>query len=126
MEKNILTIDDSSSMRKIVRSCLENIEKVNVNVFEAEDGVIALDLVKGGTAFDLFLVDVNMPNMDGITFVRELRKLSDHSKTPVVMLTTESQPEKKAAGQEAGANGWIVKPFDPEQFVKVVTHLTTK
>ncbi len=121
MGKRILSVDDSSSMRQIIKSCLE---KEGYTVDEAEDGVVALDRAKDDKHINLFLVDVNMPNMDGITLVRELRKLDHYKNTPIIMLTTEGQAEKKSEGQKAGANGWIVKPFQPNEFLKVISRLT--
>ncbi|MDH4128610.1 MAG: response regulator [Spirochaetota bacterium] len=121
MGKNILSIDDSSSMRQIIKSCLE---KEGFKVFEAQDGLQGLEKINSSEIFDLFLVDVNMPNMDGISFVKELRKNHQYKNTPVVMLTTESQNEKKLEGQQAGATGWVIKPFNPEEFIKVVKRLT--
>ena len=120
LTKSVLSVDDSSSMRQIIKSCLE---KEGYNISEANNGLEALNKVQSGEKFDLFLVDVNMPEMDGISFVKELRKNSQYDKVPVVMLTTESQPEKRLQGAAAGATGWIVKPFDPAQFVKVVKKL---
>jgi len=120
MEKNILCVDDSPSIRQIVKVCLEG---EGFNVLEAVDGLDALDKVKGNSNINLFVVDVNMPNMDGITFVKELRKIEGFGDTPVIILTTESLASKKVEGKEAGANGWIVKPFDPPQFIKVITRL---
>lgn len=120
--KKIMSVDDSSSIRKIVRSSLE---KHNYEIVEAENGQDALNKIGGHNDIVLFLVDVNMPEMDGITFVQELRKRSDHTKTPVIMLTTEDQNERKAQGKAAGANGWIVKPFNPDELLKVIQTLTS-
>ena len=85
-------------------------------VTEAEDGAVALGLARQGK-YRVVLADVNMPNMDGITLVRNLRTLPDYKFTPLLMLTTESTPEKKAEGKAAGATGWLVKPFNPEQLI---------
>ncbi len=120
MTKNILTVDDSPSMRQIIKSYLS---RYGFNIQEAEDGLDALEKIKGGIPVDLFLVDVNMPNMDGISFVKELRKIQSYKGIPVLMLTTESMDNKKAEGAKAGATGWVVKPFDPDKFVKVIDRL---
>ena len=114
---SILAVDDSSSMRQMVSFTLKS---DGHDVTEAEDGVAALNLAKGKT-FDLVLTDVNMPNMDGITLISELRKLPGFKGTPLLMLTTESASDKKQAGKDAGATGWIVKPFNPEQLLAVIT-----
>ncbi|MDH5681809.1 MAG: response regulator [Spirochaetota bacterium] len=121
MSKNVLTVDDSPSMRQIIKSCLT---REGYIVSEAENGEAALEKVKHATHFDLLIVDVNMPVMDGISFVREARKLTGLRNVPIVMLTTESGLEKKAEGQAAGATGWITKPFEPQQFVRLIQRLT--
>ncbi|MDH5681808.1 MAG: response regulator [Spirochaetota bacterium] len=120
MSKNILTVDDSPSMRQIIKSCLS---REGYLVSEAENGKAALDKISHTNHFDLFIVDVNMPVMDGITFVKEARKLAGLENVPIVMLTTESGMDKKAEGQVAGATGWITKPFEPHQFVKIIERL---
>ncbi|MDH5353985.1 MAG: response regulator [Gammaproteobacteria bacterium] len=112
----ILAVDDSSSMRQMVSFTLKS---DGHDVTEAEDGAIALNIAKGKN-FDLVLTDVNMPNMDGITLISELRKLPGFKGTPLLMLTTESASDKKQAGKNAGATGWIVKPFNPEQLLAVI------
>ncbi len=121
MSKNILSVDDSSSMRQIIKSCLG---KVGYTVSEASDGLEGLEKINAGEKYDLLIVDVNMPNMDGITFVKEVRKNGNYKTIPIIMLTTESQAEKKADGAIAGATGWVVKPFQPDEFIKVVERLT--
>lgn len=113
---SILAVDDSASMRQMVSFTLKS---AGHDVTEAEDGVDALDKAKSGS-FDLVLTDVNMPRMDGITLIAELRKLADFKFTPLLMLTTESSSEKKMAGKNAGATGWIVKPFNPDQLLAVI------
>lgn len=113
---NILAVDDSASMRQMVVFTLTS---AGHTVTEAADGQQALETAKGKT-FDLVLSDVNMPNMDGITLTRELRTLPSFKFTPILMLTTEAGLEKKTEGKEAGATGWIVKPFNPEQLLATV------
>jgi len=110
---NILAVDDSASMRQMVSFTLKG---AGHTVVEAVDGVDALAKAKSGK-FDLVISDVNMPNMDGITLIRELRALPNFKFTPMLMLTTESTAEKKQEGKAAGATGWIVKPFNPDQLL---------
>lgn len=112
----ILAVDDSASMRQMVSFTLKG---AGHDVLEASDGVEALGIAqKGGV--DLVISDVNMPNMDGITLIAELRKLGNYKFTPILMLTTESGGDKKSEGKAAGATGWIVKPFNPEQLISTV------
>ena len=100
---------------------LEEVRKLNFRqVMVAEDGVMALNLAKGA-ASDLVITDINMPNMDGITLIRELRALPAYKFTPILTLTTESTTDKKMEGKEAGATGWIVKPFNPEKLLATVS-----
>jgi len=112
----ILTVDDSASMRQMVSFTLKG---AGYDVVEAEDGQKALDASKT-KKFDLVVTDVNMPVMDGITFIRHLRSEANYKFTPILMLTTESSSDKKAEGKAAGATGWIVKPFNPDQLLAVV------
>lgn len=113
---SILAVDDSTSMRQMVTFTLKG---AGHSVLEAADGQQALRLAKSSKV-DLVLTDVNMPNMDGITLIRELRTLPQYKYTPILTLTTESTADKKQAGKAAGATGWIVKPFNPEQLLAVV------
>lgn len=112
----ILAVDDSASMRQMVTFTLKG---AGFEVEEAADGQQALDIAKQST-FDLVLSDVNMPVMDGIQLVRELRTLADYKFTPILMLTTESAGDKKMEGKQAGATGWIVKPFNPDQLLNTI------
>lgn len=111
MSANILTVDDSPSMRMLLRVAL--VEQ-GFNVNEAEDGQYALDWLEQNTP-DLVITDINMPRMDGFKLIAELRARNRFQDVPILVLTTESSPEKKARAREAGATGWIVKPFDPEK-----------
>lgn len=112
----ILFADDSASMRQMIRFTLED---AGYSVVEAVDGEDALDKLKGAHV-DLIITDLNMPKLDGIGLVKEVRAGSTHKFLPIVILTTESQESKKQQGRDAGATGWIVKPFRPEQLVGVV------
>lgn len=112
----ILAADDSASMRQMVGFTLKG---AGHEVVEAVDGVDALNRAKN-ESFDLVLSDVNMPNMDGIELVKNLRTLPNYKFTPILMLTTESGTDKKTEGKQAGATGWIVKPFNPDQLLTVI------
>jgi len=112
----ILAVDDSASMRQMVSFTLKG---AGHDVVEAVDGVDALAKAKDAT-FDLVISDVNMPNMDGITLIKELRGLPAFKFTPMLMLTTESAGDKKQQGKAAGATGWIVKPFNPDQLLATI------
>lgn len=113
---SILAVDDSSSMRQMVAFTLKG---AGHQVVEAADGQDALNKAKS-QKFDLVITDVNMPIMDGITFIRQLRGEPSYKFTPMLMLTTESSMDKKAEGKAAGATGWIVKPFNPDQLLNTV------
>jgi two-component system chemotaxis response regulator CheY len=117
--RKILTVDDSASVRQMVSFTLR---KVGYDVVEAVDGRDGLGKVSGDR-FDLIVTDLNMPNMDGIQLITAARKLPGYSFIPILMLTTESQAEKKAEGRKAGATGWIVKPFNADQLISVVQKL---
>lgn len=112
----ILAVDDSRSLRQMVAVTLQS---AGHQVTEAEDGQQALQLAKSG-AFHLVLTDVNMPNMDGITLIKELRQLPAYKFTPMLVLTTESGDGRKNDGRAAGATGWLVKPFNPDQLLAVI------
>ena len=113
---SILAVDDSASMRQMVSFTLKG---SGYTVVEAVDGVDALSKAQTQT-FDCVVTDVNMPNKDGITLIAELRKFPNYKFTPMLMLTTESGMDKKQAGKAAGATGWIVKPFNPDQLLKTI------
>jgi two-component system chemotaxis response regulator CheY len=116
MAVKILAVDDSASMRQMVSFTLKG---AGYEVEEAADGQQALSKAKTGK-FNLVISDVNMPVMDGITLIKELRALADYKFTPILMLTTESTSDKKQEGKSAGATGWIVKPFNPDQLLATV------
>ncbi|MBV5279800.1 MAG: response regulator [Actinobacteria bacterium] len=116
MSKVIMTVDDSASVRQMVSFTLRD---AGYEVIEAVDGKDALSKVDA-QALNMVITDLNMPNLDGISLIRALRALPSCKFIPIVMLTTESQVEKKQEGKAAGATGWIVKPFKPEQLIAVV------
>jgi two-component system, chemotaxis family, chemotaxis protein CheY len=119
MSKTILSVDDSASIRQMITFTLQ---KEGYAVLEAVDGKDALGKMNSA-AVDMVLTDLNMPNMDGIELIRELRGKAEYKYTPIVMLTTESSMNKKDEGRQAGATGWIVKPFKPEQLIAVIKRL---
>ncbi|MFQ6334253.1 response regulator [Methylophilus sp. 3sh_L] len=116
MAKTILTVDDSGSLRQMVTFSLK---AAGYDVVQAVDGQDGLNKAKEKTV-DLVLTDQNMPVMDGLTLITNLRTLASYQKVPILMLTTESSDEMKAKGKAAGANGWLVKPFDPKRLIEVV------
>ena len=122
MAKTILIVDDSSSLRTVVKIALG---RAGYDVLEASDGVEGLKRLDETGRVNLIVSDVNMPNMDGITFVKHVRQHPRYRLTPVVMLTTEGQDAKKEEGRAAGARAWIVKPFNPPQLLDAVAKLVT-
>jgi len=120
MSKSVLVVDDSSSVRQVVSLVLKS---AGFTVTEANNGKAALDLLDG-RKFHLIVSDLNMPEMDGISLVKEARAIEDYKFTPVLMLTTESSAEKKEAGKAAGVKAWLVKPFQPPVFLSAVNKLT--
>lgn len=119
MSKLIMIVDDSSSLRTVVGIALRN---AGYEVVEACDGKDALAKL-GGRKFNLIVSDVNMPNMDGITFVTQLKQNPSYKFTPVIMLTTEADESKKAAGKAAGARAWVLKPFQPPVLLDAIAKL---
>lgn len=119
MSKTIMIVDDSASMRQVVGIALKG---AGYSVLEGRDGKDALTKLTGEKVH-LIISDVNMPNMDGITFVKEVKLLPTYKFTPIIMLTTESDESKKREGQAAGARAWVVKPFKPEQLLAAVQKL---
>jgi two-component system chemotaxis response regulator CheY len=114
--QSILAVDDSASMRQMVAFTLKG---AGYTVIEAADGAEAFEKAKGARV-DLVLTDQNMPKMDGITLVKNLRGLPSYNGTPILILTTESSDEMKTRGKAAGATGWLVKPFDPIKLLEVI------
>ena len=111
MDKMILTVDDSKSIREAVRFALE---PLGYGIVEAEDGVEGLEQLEKERV-DLVITDLNMPNLDGIDFIEKVREQEQYDGLPLVMLTTEGQADKMRRGKQAGASGWIVKPFNELQ-----------
>ena len=119
MAKRILIVDDSASIRQVVSIALKG---AGYEVVDASDGKDALTKLTG-EKFNLIISDVNMPNMDGITFLKEVKKHPRYKFTPVIMLTTEAGQSKMAEGKAAGAKAWVVKPFQPAQMLDAVAKL---
>jgi two-component system chemotaxis response regulator CheY len=119
MAKTIMIVDDSTSLRQVVSITLKG---AGYEVIEGRDGSDALSKLSG-QKIHLIISDVNMPNMDGISFVKALKLLPNYKFTPVMMLTTESHQDKKQEGKDAGARAWMVKPFQPEQLLGAVQKL---
>lgn len=119
MAKNIMIVDDSASLRQVVSIALKS---AGYDVVEACDGKDALTKLDG-RKLHLIISDVNMPNMDGLTFVKAAKQLPAYKFTPVIMLTTEAGEAKKLEGQAAGARAWVIKPFQPAQMLGAVAKL---
>jgi two-component system chemotaxis response regulator CheY len=113
---SVLTVDDSVSLRKLVANTLVS---AGHQVVEANHGAEALDLLKTHT-FNLIISDINMPVMDGLTFIKRVRALAAYKFIPILVLTTEMDPAKKKQAKESGATGWLVKPFDPAQLLTTI------
>ena len=120
MAKTILIVDDSSSLRTVVKLALT---RAGYEVLEAADGLEGLAQLDKVARVNLIVSDVNMPRMDGISFLRKLKAHARHKFTPVIMLTTEGQEAKKQEGRDAGAKAWMVKPFNPPQLLDAVAKL---
>jgi two-component system chemotaxis response regulator CheY len=112
----ILTVDDSRTMRDMLRLALV---KAGFHVIEAVDGAHGLEVLSQAGA-DVIITDINMPKLDGFGFIEAVREDAAHRATPILVLTTESDPEKKNRARQAGATGWIVKPFHPDRLVEAI------
>jgi len=119
---SILTVDDSASIRRTIKIALT---AEAFEVTEAADGAEGLRHAQA-RKFDLIITDVNMPVMDGLTMIREMRKNPAHAGVPILFLTTESDSGMKAEAKAAGATGWVTKPFDPDNLIKVVKRILAK
>lgn len=120
MTKRALVVDDSQTMRTMIKSVLQ---AENFDCITAEDGVAAIEIL-GSQTVDVVVTDINMPNMDGIELVKNLRAAKNAMYTPILVISTESGDTIKQQGKQAGASGWIVKPFQPEVLIKAVKKLT--
>lgn len=120
MAKKILAVDDSATMLQTISIALEGI---GYEVVTALNGAEGVEVLNGGDKFSAVITDLNMPKMDGISFIAEARKIATCKFVPIIVLTTESQMQKKDQAKKAGATGWIVKPFKPEQLVTVIKKL---
>ncbi len=116
MGKRVMTVDDSATVRRVLHMTLAD---AGYDVVEAVDGADALEKLSGESV-DMLVTDLNMPNLDGINLIHEVRLKPGNRFMPIIMLTSDAQPEKKSAGKAAGASGWITKPFNPEQLLAVV------
>lgn len=116
---HVLIVDDSHSIRELLASVLK---KAGFNVTSANDGKAGLKTAEKGD-YDLVITDVNMPEMDGIELLGKLRELPKYSFKPILILTTEFSQEMKQKGKDAGATGWLVKPFDPEKLIEVISRI---
>lgn len=120
MAKTALIVDDSKSIRAVIGTVLK---VAGYNVIEAGDGQEAMDLLTGGEHADIIITDLNMPNMDGIQFIWNVRKLSDYVFTPICMLTTESEQSKLEQGESVSTDAWITKPIQPARVLKIVSEI---
>ncbi|GAA5168956.1 response regulator [Viridibacterium curvum] len=119
MSKTILIVDDSFSLRQTLAIALREAGYTVQEAVDGKDGLAKLD----GTKYNLIISDVNMPNMDGISFVKAAKQLPNYKFTPVIMLTTESDPAKMQAGKDAGVRAWVLKPFQPPALLDAVSKL---
>ncbi len=117
MQKTVLIVDDSEVMRWTMTSTLK---RNGYDVLTAKDGLDALEKIKDREKIHLIITDVHMPGMDGLSFIAEIRKREGYKFTPIIVLTTEIKDEMKQEGRKAGATGWIVKPFRPENLLDTV------
>lgn len=117
MGKTILTVDDSRTMRNMLMAALSG---AGHTVVQAEDGVHGVEVLAGMADVDVIITDINMPRLDGFGFIDRVRKHPHHRATPILVLTTESDAAKKQRARDAGATGWIVKPFDPARLLAAV------
>jgi two-component system chemotaxis response regulator CheY len=116
MSKTILTVDDSRTMREMLMLALND---AGYHVLQAEDGIVGLQVLQGQAA-DVIITDINMPRLDGFGFIEHVRRDVTHRAVPILVLTTESDAEKKSRARNAGATGWIVKPFNPYKLVEAI------
>lgn len=121
MAKTILTVDDSSTIRRLLKAALS---RQGFEVAEAEDGVAALEWLSANRRPDLIITDINMPRLDGFGLVEAVRAQQCHDGMPILVLSTESSDDKQSRARDAGANGWIVKPFNPATLATAIERAT--
>ena len=121
MGKTILTVDDSRTMRDMLRLALSG---AGHTVIQADDGVHGVEVLEKAGVVDVIITDINMPRMDVYGFIEHVRRGSQNKMTPILVLTTESEPAKKMRARDAGATGWIVKPFDPEKLLAAIRRVS--
>jgi two-component system, chemotaxis family, chemotaxis protein CheY len=121
MGKTILTVDDSRTMRDMLRLALSG---AGHTVIQADDGVHGVEVLEKSGVVDVIITDINMPRMDGYGFIEHVRRASQNRMTPILVLTTESEPAKKMRARDAGATGWIVKPFDPDKLLAAIRRVS--
>ena len=121
MSKMILTVDDSRTMRDMLRLALTN---AGHTVIAADDGIAGVEALQNAPAIDVIITDINMPRMDGYGFISEVRRDPRRRAIPILVLTTENGADKKQRAREAGATGWIVKPFDPAKLLAAVSRVS--
>jgi len=118
MPKTILVVDDSRSVLAVIGTTLK---VAGYNILQASDGQEGLDVLTGGEQVDMIITDLNMPNMDGITFIQEIKKLADYASTPICMLTTETEQSKLEDNADISTDAWITKPVQPARVIDIVS-----
>lgn len=121
MSKVVLTVDDSKTMRNMLRAALTD---AGYTVLQADDGLKGVEMLASSEPIDVIITDINMPRMDGFGFIDHVRKERADRSTPILVLTTESDVDKKQRARQAGATGWIVKPFDPAKLIAAVRRVS--
>jgi two-component system chemotaxis response regulator CheY len=121
MSKTILTVDDSRTMRDMLKLALK---EAGHAVIQADDGIAGVEALAVAPRLDLIITDINMPRLDGFGFIDQVRKDPRHRATPILVLTTESDAAKKQRARDAGATGWLVKPFDPARLIAAVNRVS--
>ena len=121
MSKVVLTVDDSKTMRDMLRLALSD---AGLTVIQADDGVHGCEVMNQQEKIDVIITDINMPRMDGCGFIEQVRKHPRNKAVPILVLTTESEAAKKERAKQAGATGWIVKPFDPNKLISAIKRVS--
>lgn len=120
MAKTILIVDDTKSIIAVMKTVLK---VAGYNILTASDGVEGMKVLNSGEKVDLIITDLNMPNMDGIQFIWEIRKLKEHAYTPICMLTTENEQERLEEGETVSTDAWITKPIQPNRVLNIVSEI---